>query len=78
MCQKLGRSKEGALNLEFAFVASRTQSGVDENQECKRALGSGCRQWEIIISNAEEQRSRKQDRVLESSKRRGGRDQWPD
>ncbi|CAK9216163.1 unnamed protein product, partial [Sphagnum troendelagicum] len=31
-CAKLRRSKEGALSLEFAFVASRTQSGVDDNQ----------------------------------------------
>ncbi len=73
-----GQKQRRSFELRFALVASRTQSGVDDNQECKRALGSGCRQWEIIISNAEEQRSRKQDRVLESSKRRGGRHQWPD
>jgi hypothetical protein len=76
--REAGQKQRSSFEFRFSLVASRTQSGVDDNQECKRALGSGCRQWEIIISNAEEQRSRKQDRVLESSKRRGGRHQWPD
>ncbi len=38
--REAGQKQRSSFEFRFALVVSRTQSGVDDNQECKRALGS--------------------------------------